>query len=82
MINQLVKFESIELINDENALKTVQCETCVTIKMHSLIFKSSSSSFKSIKSFERLHFDLIILNKTFDDIICIAHFQDEFTFYH
>jgi hypothetical protein len=47
--------------------------------MHSLIFKSSS--FKAIKSFERLHFNLIILNKTFDDIICIAHFQDEFTFY-
>jgi hypothetical protein len=82
MINQLIKFEFIELVNDESALKIVQCETCVTTKMHSLIFKSFSSSFKSIKSFERLHFDLIIRNKTFDNIICIANFQDEFTFYH
>jgi hypothetical protein len=80
IINQLIKFEFIELVNDESVLKTIQCETCVTTKMHSLIFKSSS--FKVIKSFKRLHFDLIILNKTFDDIICIAHFQDEFTFYH
>jgi hypothetical protein len=27
IINQLIKFESIELINDENTFKTVQCET-------------------------------------------------------
>jgi hypothetical protein len=80
VINQLAKSGFIELVNGEGAPKTVQCETCATAKMHSLIFKSSS--FKATKSFERLHFDLIILNKAFDDITCIAHFQDEFTFYH
>jgi hypothetical protein len=48
IINQLIKFEFIELVNDESALKTVQCETCVTTKMHSLIFKSSS--FKSCQN--------------------------------
>jgi hypothetical protein len=29
-----------------------------------------------------LHFDLIICNKAFDDMTCIAHFIDELIFYN
>jgi hypothetical protein len=47
--------------------------------MHRLIQRTSSA--KTIKSFQILHFDLIICNKTFDDITCIAHFIDELIFF-
>jgi hypothetical protein len=43
--------------------------------MHRLIQRTSST--KAIKSFQILHFDLIICNKAFDKTTCIAHFIDE-----
>jgi hypothetical protein len=48
--------------------------------MHSLIQRTSSA--KAIKSFQILHFDLIICNKAFDDTTCIAHFIDELIFFN
>jgi hypothetical protein len=48
--------------------------------MHRLIQRTSST--KAIKSFQILHFDLIICNKTFDDTTCIARFIDELIFYN
>jgi hypothetical protein len=47
--------------------------------MHRLIQRTSSA--KAIKSFQILHFDLIICNKTFDDTTCIVHFIDELIFF-
>jgi hypothetical protein len=40
-----------------------------------------TSSAKTIKFFQILHFDLIICNKTFDETTCIAHFIDELIFF-
>jgi hypothetical protein len=48
--------------------------------MHRLIQRKSSA--KAIKIFQILHFDLIICNKTFDEMTCIAHFIDELIFYN
>jgi hypothetical protein len=48
--------------------------------MHRLIQRTLSA--KAIKSFQILHFDLIICNKTFDDTTCIAHFIDELIFFN
>jgi hypothetical protein len=79
MINQLKKIEKIE-INQEDASKIVQCDTCAISKMHRLIQRKSSA--KAIKIFQILHFDLIICNKAFNETTCIAHFIDELIFYN
>jgi hypothetical protein len=78
MINQLKKIDEIEMIQ-KNASKIVQRDTCAISKMHRLIQRTSST--RTIKSFQILHFDLIICNKTFDDTTCIAHFTDELIFF-
>jgi hypothetical protein len=78
MINQLKKIDEIEIIQ-KNVSKIVQCDTCAISKMHRLIQRTSSA--KAIKSFQILHFDLIICNKAFDDMTCIAHFIDELIFF-
>jgi hypothetical protein len=79
MINQLKKIDEIEIIQ-KNASKIVQCDTCAISKMHRLIQRTSSA--KATKFFQILHFDLIICNKTFDDMTCIAHFIDELIFFN
>jgi hypothetical protein len=79
MINQLKKIDEIEIIQ-KNALKIVQCDICEISKMHRLIQRTFSA--KAIKFFQMLHFDLIICNKAFDDMTCIAHFIDELIFYN
>jgi hypothetical protein len=79
MINQLKKINEIE-ITQKNASKIVQCNTCAISKMHRLIQRTSST--RTIKSFQILHFNLIICNKTFDDTTCIAHFIDELIFFN
>jgi hypothetical protein len=79
MINQLKKIDEIEIIQ-KNASKIVQCDTCTISKMHRLIQRTSSA--KAIKFFQMLHFDLIICNKTFDEMTCIAHFIDELIFFN
>jgi hypothetical protein len=79
IINQLKKIDEIEVIQ-ENASKIVQCDTCAIFKMHRLIQRTSSA--KASKSFQMLHFDLIICNKAFNKTTCIAHFIDELTFYN
>jgi hypothetical protein len=79
MINQFKKIDEIEVIQ-KNALKIVQCDTCAISKMHRLIQRTSST--KTIKFFQILHFDLIICNKTFDETTCIAHFIDELIFFN
>jgi hypothetical protein len=78
MINQFKKIDEIE-VTQENASKIVHCDTCAMSKMHRLIQRTSSK--KAIKSFQILHFDLIICNKTFDDMTCIVHFIDELIFF-
>ncbi len=79
MINQLKKIDEIE-ITQKDASKIVQCDTCAISKMHRLIQRTSSA--KAIKSFQILHFDLIIFNKIFDETTCIAHFIDELIFFN
>jgi hypothetical protein len=81
MIEQLSKIE-ISVISEtrSDAFKTIKCETCAVFKMHRLVQKKSSA--RVIKSYEMFYFDLIIYEfRDFDDIICIAHFTDEFTHY-
>jgi hypothetical protein len=76
IINQLINQKIIELIknnHDQATLKTIKCETCAIFKMHLLVFKISTT--KIIKSFQRLHFDFIILKKiNFDETTCVTHF--------
>jgi hypothetical protein len=79
MINQLKKIDEIEIIQ-KNASKIVQCDTCAISKMHRLTQRKSLT--KTIKIFQILHFDLIICNKAFDEMTCIAHFIDELIFYN
>jgi hypothetical protein len=79
MINQLKKIDEIE-ITQKNASKIVQCDTCAISKMHRLIQRTSSA--KAIKSFQILHLNLIICNKTFDETTCITHFTDELIFFN
>jgi hypothetical protein len=79
MINQLKKIVEIEVIQ-KNVSKIVQCDTCTISKMHRLIQRTSSA--KTNKFFQMLNFDLIICNKAFDDMTCIAHFIDELIFYN
>ncbi len=79
MINQLKKIDKIEIIQ-KNASKIVHCDTCAISKMHRLIQWTLSA--KAIKFFQILHFDLIICNKAFDDMTCIAHFIDELIFFN
>jgi hypothetical protein len=79
MINQLKKIDEIE-ITQKNASKIVHCDTCAISKMHRLIQRTSLT--KAIKSFQILHFDLIICNKTFDNTTRIAHFIDELIFFN
>jgi hypothetical protein len=67
-------------MTQENASKIVQCDTCAISKMHRLIQRTSSA--KTIKFFQILHFDLIICNKAFDVTTCIAHFIDELIFFN
>jgi hypothetical protein len=79
MINQLKRIDEIEIIQ-KNASKIVHCDTCAISKMHRLIQRTSSA--KTIKSFQILHFNLIICNKSFDETTCIAHFIDELIFFN
>ncbi len=79
IIDQLPKIE-IPVISKPDVPKTMKCETCAVFKMHKLVQKESLA--RAIKSYEMLHFDLIIYEfRRFDEIICIAHFTDEFTHY-
>jgi hypothetical protein len=80
--SQMIDHLSKEWIitSDETVLKTIKCQTCAVFKMHRLMQKTSSA--RITKSFEMLHFDLIIYEiKRFDDTSCIAHFTDKFTHY-
>jgi hypothetical protein len=79
MINQLKKINEIEVIQ-ENISKIVQCDTCAISKMHCLIQRTSSA--KTIKIFQILHFDLIICNNAFDETTCITNFINELIFYN
>jgi hypothetical protein len=79
MINQLKKIDEIEVIQ-KSASKIVHCDTCAISKMHCLIQRTSSA--RTIKSFQILHFDLIICNKIFDEMTCITHFIDELIFFN
>jgi hypothetical protein len=76
--SQMIDHLSKEWItSDDAASKTIKCETCAVFKMHRLVQKQSSA--RAIKLYEMLHFDLIIYEiRRFDEIICIAHFTDEF----
>jgi hypothetical protein len=75
VIQQMKHLSDIEMLI-EKSLKTVECETCAVSKMHRIIQKASAE--RVIKSFQMLHFDLIIdNNQAFDEIRCIAHFIDE-----
>jgi hypothetical protein len=56
--------------------KTIDCETCAVSKIHRLVSKISAE--RATKSYEILHFDIIICKKNFDETSCIAHFVDEF----
>jgi hypothetical protein len=67
-------------VKKEKESKTIKCETCALSKMHKIVQKFFTA--KAIKSFQILHFDLTIDNQMFDDVICIAHFTDEFTSYN
>jgi hypothetical protein len=81
MIDQLSKI-GITVISEtrSDASKTIKCEICAVSKMHRLVQKLSAT--RTTKSYEMLHFDLIIYEfRRFDDITCIAHFTDEFTHY-
>jgi hypothetical protein len=82
IINQLTNQKVIELIKDDQAtFKTIKCETCAIFKMHSLVFKISTT--KVTKSFQRLHFDLIILKKIdFNETTCVTHFQNDLISFH
>jgi hypothetical protein len=75
----LKKIDEIE-ITQRNVSKIVQCDTCAISKMYRLIQRTSST--KTIKIFQILHFDLIICNKSFDETTCIAHFIDELIFFN
>jgi hypothetical protein len=79
MINQLKKIDEIEIIQ-RNASKNVQCGTNAISTIHRLIKRTSSA--RTIKSFQVLYFDLIICNKIFDNITCIAHFIEELIFFN
>jgi hypothetical protein len=77
MIHQLKKIEKIKMIKRNESSKTIDCETCAVSKMHRLMQKIPAE--RAIKSYEILHFDIIICKKDFDETSCIAHFIDEFT---
>ncbi len=81
MINHLSKEWVISRNeSDSEIFKTIKCEICAVFKMHRLVQKQSSA--RTIKFYEMLHFDLIIYEiRRFDEIICIAHFTNEFTHY-
>jgi hypothetical protein len=53
---------------------------CTITKMHRFIQRTSST--KTIKFFQILHFDLIICNKMFNETTCITHFINELIFYN
>jgi hypothetical protein len=79
IIHQLKKIDDIEMIKRNEFSKTVDCETCVVSKMHRLMQKILAE--RVIKSYEILHFDIIIFKKRFDfdETFCMTHFTDEFT---
>jgi hypothetical protein len=68
--------------NEDESSKSIECETCAVSKMHRLMQKILAE--RAIKSYEILHFDIIIFKKRsdFDDTSCIAHFIDEFTLFN
>jgi hypothetical protein len=79
MIHQLKKIENIKMIKRNEFSKSIKCETCAVSKMHRLMQKIFAE--RVIKSYEILHFDIIIFKKRFDfnETFCINHFIDEFT---
>ncbi len=79
MIHQLKKINDVEMIKKNEFSKTIDCETCAINRMHCLMQKIFAE--RATKSYEILHFDIIIFQKKFDfdETFCIAHFTDEFT---
>jgi hypothetical protein len=67
-------------MTQKDTSKIVHYDTCAISKMHRLIQRTSSA--KTIKFFQILHFDLIICNKTFDNLTCVAHFINELIFFN
>jgi hypothetical protein len=78
IINYLKKTDEIK-ITQKKTSKIIQCNTCAILRIYRLIQRKSST--KATKFFQILHFDLIINNKTFDEITCIAHFINKLIFY-
>ena len=68
----------MKMLVDETS-KIVNCKTCAVSKMHEMI--NRVFTFKTIRSFKILHFDITINNIEFDEIKCIAHFTNEFISY-
>ncbi|KAA6408841.1 MAG: hypothetical protein FRX48_07185 [Lasallia pustulata] len=75
VIKQLVKCGDIELLEDKDSPKMVQCQTCAMLKMHQFILKILSQ--RATRLFKRLCMDLIILGVAWDGTTYIAHFYDE-----
>ncbi len=82
IIHQLKKIENIEMIKRNEFSKTIDCETYAVSKMHCLMQKILAE--RVTKSYEILHFDIIIFKKKFDfdETFCIIHFIDEFTLFN
>ena len=78
IIQRFKKLNEIEMLIDEIS-KIVNCETCAISKMHEMI--NCALTVKIIRSFEILHFDIVINSTEFDEIKCIAHFTNEFISY-
>jgi hypothetical protein len=53
----------------ENAamLSTIECETCALIKTHHLISRRIDQSKKTLYSFDRIGYDLILMQSTYND---------------
>ncbi len=65
----------------ENAamLSTIECETCALIKTHHLISRRIDQSKKTLYSFDRIGYDLILMQSTYNDDQWISHFICFFT---
>ena len=59
---------------------TTDCHTCGLAKTHQLISKRPSQ--RASRPLERIHFDLLFGNDSFDGTTCIGHFSDEASKYN
>ena len=59
---------------------TTDCHTCGLAKAHQLISKRPSQ--RAFRPLERIHFDLLFGNDSFDGTTCIGHFSDEASKYN